>query len=76
MDEKSFSKCAGGPANGNVTATAGQSTVWGVHQAVTGEPRGLTLAAETTLDMARNLEELGENLETLGRILQALEQRL
>jgi hypothetical protein len=76
MGEKSFPKRAGVPVNGNVTATAGQGAARGIPQTITGELRSMTLAAETTLSMARNLEELGESLETLSQILQALDQRL
>jgi hypothetical protein len=76
MGEKYFpSESAGVPAKGLVTATAGQSAAWDP-QAVTSELRSMTLAAETTLAMARNLEDLGQSLETLGRILQTLERRL
>jgi hypothetical protein len=74
MSEKGFpSKPAGVLVNGQA---AGQSTASGIPQSVTSEMHNMTLAAETTLAVARNLEELGQSLETLGCILQALEQHL
>jgi hypothetical protein len=57
-------------------AAPGRNEALGIPERVSGELRRMTLASETTLSMARNLEALGENLETLGRILQVLEQRL
>jgi hypothetical protein len=76
MGEQSFPECAGALVNGQVAATAEQSALSGIPQNVTGELHNMTLAAETTLSMARNLEELGQSLETLGRIIQALNHRL
>jgi hypothetical protein len=70
MDEKSF------PSQCTVTVTAGQNAAWGIPRTTVNDMRGLTSAAETTLAMTRNLEELGQSLETLDRILQALDQRL
>jgi hypothetical protein len=76
MGEHSFQNRAGAPVNESVTLTAGQGAAWGALEILSGELRGLTLAAEGVTALVRNLDKLGQGLERLDRLVQALDKHL